>query len=81
MIIHVECYSGYKANERPVSFTIDGKKLMVEEILDRWYGEDYTYFKLRADDRNIYILKYQAERDEWEMVMFESPHSPSGNMS
>lgn len=76
MIIHVECYSGYKANERPVSFTIDGKKLMVEEIIDRWYGEDYTYFKLRADDRNVYILKHQAGRDEWEMVLFETPRPP-----
>ena len=72
MIIHVECYSGYKASERPVSFTIDGKKLMVDEVVDQWYGEDYTYFKLKADDGNMYILKYQAEKDQWEMVLFEN---------
>lgn len=72
MIIQVECYSGYKAIERPVSFTIDGKKLMVDEVIDQWYGEDYTYFKLKADDGNMYILKYLAEKDQWEMVFFEN---------
>ena len=46
----VNTYSGYEADERPVSFTIAGKTLNVEEILDMWRGEDDEYFKLRADD-------------------------------
>jgi len=35
--IHVECFSGYKANERPVAFTLQGRRWEVAEILDRWY--------------------------------------------
>ena len=57
--INVQCYSGYKANERPISFKIGDKSLKVEEIIDKWYGTEYTYFKLQADDKNIYILKYE----------------------
>ena len=35
--IHVECYSGHKANERPVAFIYEGRRREVEEIVDRWY--------------------------------------------
>lgn len=35
--IAVECYSGHKANERPVAFTFQGRHWEVAEILDRWY--------------------------------------------
>jgi hypothetical protein len=43
---------------------------MVEEILDQWYGIDYTYFKLRADDKNLYILKCDETTDEWSLELF-----------
>lgn len=67
---HVECYSGYKANERPLSFSLDRRKYIVEELIDQWYGEDYTYFKVRADDKNIYILKYDELNDVWSLASF-----------
>jgi hypothetical protein len=35
--IQVECYSGYRANERPLAFTWQGKRRKVKEIVDRWY--------------------------------------------
>lgn len=69
--IKVEAYSGYKANERPISFTIRDKILKVKEIIDRWHGEDHDYFKVKADDEYIYIIRYDRERDEWELVMME----------
>jgi len=70
-MLKVECYSGYKADERPLSFTINEKKFLVEEILDQWCGEDYIYFKLRADDGCIYILKHNEKKDLWEIVLFK----------
>ncbi len=56
-IIQVEFYSGYKADERPVSFILNGSKLMVDEIIDRWHSPDCEYFKVLADDGNRYLLK------------------------
>ena len=73
MIIKVETYSGYKASERPISFSIGERALRVEEILDRWYGKDYEYFKLKADDGCTYIIRYNRAKDEWELTMMESP--------
>lgn len=71
MRIKVKAYSGYKAEERPISFTIGERELKIEELLDRWYGEDYEYFKLRADDRCIYIIRYNRGDDFWELHMME----------
>jgi len=64
-VINVSCYSGYKANERPIDFTVRGRKLMVEEIMDRWYGVDHSYFKVLANDQKIYLIRYDQDEDLW----------------
>ena len=64
-IINVACYSGYKSNERPIYFTVRGRKVLVEEIVDRWYGKNGDYFKIRANDRKIYLIKYNRDDDLW----------------
>ena len=57
MKLEVDCYSGRTAGERPVRFRLDEHEYMVEEILDQWYGPSGTFFKVRADDDNLYILR------------------------
>jgi hypothetical protein len=69
MQLRVECYSGSKADERPGRFYLGDQLRMVEEILDQWYGPNDTFFKIRADDGNLYILRQKtssAER-EWSL--------------
>jgi hypothetical protein len=68
--IQVTCYSGHTAHERPVSFVLGNTKFEVRELIDRWYGPDYLYFKVSADDGNIYILKYDEKNDEWSLEMY-----------
>jgi len=70
MKLKVECYSGYKANERPVSFSTNDRKYKVNELIDKWHGPDYTYFRVIADDNNIYILKYYKKSDEWSLASY-----------
>ncbi|MFC1886989.1 hypothetical protein ACFLZM_08025 [Thermodesulfobacteriota bacterium] len=55
--ITINWYSGYKADERPVSLILDGYKLMVEEIIDRWLNQESEFFKVLADDGKVYLLK------------------------
>ena len=68
--MRVQCYSGSKADERPVRFELNGYEYVVEEVLDRWYGPEDTFFKLRADDNNIYILRHSPSTDEWSLESF-----------
>jgi hypothetical protein len=63
--IEVIAYSGYKANERPLSFVLNGTKFQVEDILDRWYGVESDYFKVLASDGRTYLLKWQRLLDVW----------------
>jgi hypothetical protein len=43
---------------------------VVEEVVDQWYGPDAAFFKVRADDGNLYILRHQAVGDEWSLESF-----------
>jgi hypothetical protein len=70
MIIRVHCYAGRKADERPVRFQLGERDYMVEEVLDQWYGPDETFFKVRADDGNLYVLRHQDAVDEWRLESF-----------
>jgi hypothetical protein len=69
--LKVQCYAGYKANQRPSAFSLGKKKMKVTEILDQWYGPDHTYFKVLGDDANTYILRYSKKDDRWELVFFK----------
>ena len=60
MKLRAECYSGRKADERPVRFQLGDRDYLIEEVLDQWYGPDSTFFKVRADDGNLYILRRKA---------------------
>ncbi len=76
MRVRVECYSGYRANERPVCFYLGEQPYRVSELLDRWYSPGKLYFRVRADDGNIYILGHnEAEEDDsWTLESFRREH-------
>ncbi len=63
--IEVAAYSGYKANERPLYFRFEQKKLSVVDVLDRWYGEEHDYFKVLADDGKVYLIRWHRLQDSW----------------
>jgi len=72
MKLQVDCYSGYKGEERPVIFRIDGHEYRVEEVLDQWYGPTDAWFNVRAHDDHLYILRRRTcvLHSEWDLVSF-----------
>jgi hypothetical protein len=75
MWLRVECYSGYKADEWPRGFYLGERRYQVEEVLDQWYSPEDTYFRVRADDGDIYILRHNHEKDPedaWTLESFRS---------
>ncbi len=63
--IQVDAYSGYRVNERPQRFTLDGAAHEITAIEDRWYEPGAEYFKVRTADARTYILHYDLDEDEW----------------
>jgi hypothetical protein len=57
--------------DMPRALRFDGRRVVVAEILDHWFGEDYRYCKLRGDDGAIYILRVVEHGTTWELTMFE----------
>ena len=55
--MQVQCYAGRKADERPVRFRIGESDYMVDDIIEQWYGPDESFYKTRADDGNVYLLR------------------------
>jgi hypothetical protein len=45
---------------------------MVEEVLDQWYGPQDAFYKVRADDGNLYILRRETSTPDgpWHLVSF-----------
>ena len=71
--LSVECYAGRVGDERPVRFRLNGNSYFVESVLDQWYGPDHLFFKVRADDDNVYILRHETcvPDGQWELVSSE----------
>ena len=72
MKLIVECYSGQKADERPLRFWLNGRLSRVEVLIDQSYDPEHIFFKVQADDGNLYILRQQTSTPEglWDLVSF-----------
>ena len=70
MRLQVACHAGRKADERPVRFRLGERDYLVVEVVDQWYGPADRFFKVRADDGNLYILRHYPEGDTWSLESF-----------
>ena len=51
-------------------FQLGERNYVIEEVLDQWYSPDDTFFRVRADDGNLYILRHDLTSDEWSLESF-----------
>lgn len=70
MRLNVRCYSGRKADERPMSFQLGDREYLIQDVVDQWYGPEHTFYKVLADDGNLYILEHRAVADEWALKSY-----------
>jgi len=70
--IRVMCYSGWRADERPLRFTIRGREFEVRELDGQWYSPAASYFRVRAHDGNFYVLRHDEGQDSWTLDGFRA---------
>ena len=70
--VEVRTYSGYKADERPTSLVVNGRRLKIIEVIDRWRqaGIDpaqgtKTYFRVKGEDGRVYTLFQDQRSGHW----------------
>lgn len=79
VLVKVECYSGWKADEYPVCFYLGKEKFEIKEIVDRWYQGDLNpkwpaanYFKVCTISGKLYVLKHETLKDRWYLIVPDS---------
>ena len=72
----VDACAGYKGEKTPRSFVLDGRTLSVEHVVDRWYSETHSYFRVKACDGQRYVLRLDLDEDVWELIMLERIEEP-----
>jgi hypothetical protein len=63
--IHVSAYSGYKANERPQSFTLRDENYDIAIVEDRWYEPEAQCFKVLTSGGQRCVIRYDPVADRW----------------
>lgn len=75
-IVRVECYSGYKAEERPLRIVFEAQTLEIEQIEDRWYSPGATYFRVLVKNGERYVLRHDDAQDFWSLSAFRAAEKP-----
>jgi hypothetical protein len=63
--VEVECYAGYKADERPLRLKLPSETLEIAEVEDHWYAPGETVFRVRVANGDRYILRHVEAQDVW----------------
>ncbi|MGB7438050.1 MAG: hypothetical protein WBR26_23920 [Candidatus Acidiferrum sp.] len=70
--VQVESYAGYKADERPLRLKLGDRTLEIVDVEDRWYAPGETYFRVRVEGGDRYVLKHLEAQDVWSLEGYRS---------
>jgi hypothetical protein len=70
--LRVECYAGYRADQRPTRFILRGRTFEVMEVEDQWYSPSVIYFRVRTHDGDYFVLRHDEVQDVWRVDAFRS---------
>ena len=75
MRVKVESYTGDRGVEMVRRLRIDGRDIEITENIGQWPGPGYRHHKVKARDGNLYLLRRDEGRAEWELTMFQRPEA------
>jgi hypothetical protein len=70
--VRVECYAGYRGDERPLRLKLSGRPMEIVEIEDRWYSPGATSFRVVVDGGDRYLLRHDDVQDIWSLTGFRA---------
>ena len=71
-VVRVECYAGYKAEERPMRIVFEAQTLEIAQVEDRWYSPGATYFRVLADNGDRYVLRHDDAQGVWSLTAYRA---------
>jgi hypothetical protein len=70
--VSVESDAGYKAEQRPRRLKLGEQTLEIVEVEDRWYSPGETYFRVRVEGGDRYVLRHVDTPDVWTLEAYRS---------
>jgi len=69
--VTVQCYAGYKGEQEPQRFLLGEHWLEVEEVIKEWREPTAVFFRVRASDGRIYVLRrgVEATANNWSIEL------------
>lgn len=77
--IEVLAYAGYRGEETPRAFFLDGERIEILEIVERWVEEGLAprgrrrCFRVKGSDRRSHILCYAEAEQAWSAINGDGP--------
>ena len=71
-VLRVECYAGYKGDERPLRLHLGERTLEVVAVEDRWDSPGETYFRVLTGDGDRYVLRHIEVQDVWSLTAYRA---------
>ena len=65
--IRVECHSGYRGEETPRRFELDGQTIEITEVLRRWKEPDAFLFRVQTLAGRVFVLRRNEQTGSWDV--------------
>ena len=65
--IRVECHSGYRGDETPQRFGLDGQTIEITEVLRRWKEPDALLFRVQTLANRVFVLRRNEKTGRWDV--------------
>jgi hypothetical protein len=72
LMVSVECYAGYKGDERPLRVHLGRGTLEIVSVEDRWYSPGATYFRIAVEGGDRYVLRREEAQGVWSLSAFRA---------
>ncbi len=66
--MRVECYAGYRGDERPVALWIGPQRIAIQALQATWLTEVGACFRVLGVDGVTYVLRRDDRHDRWELI-------------
>lgn len=71
MIVSVQCERAVNGEATPRCFILGKRRIDIADVLDRWLGEEYDYYKVRDPNGDTFILRRDTDELTWEIWMYQ----------
>jgi len=81
MDVQVDCIAGSTGEPEPAQMRLGETDIAIDGVVDRWLAAGHRYFKVRAADGGIYILRHDTSAGRWQMSFFQAADAvPPGDL-